>query len=299
MQRVAIVGPGLLGGSLALALKRAPDLYQTRIWARRTEAVEEARALGVADLATADLGEAVDGADLIFLCTPVGVMPRICEQIAPNLRADAVVTDVGSVKAPVVTGLTPIFAAHGKGIFIGSHPMAGSEQTGIAAARADLFKGCTCILTPGAQTPEEPLRILREIWTRVGCRLREMGPEAHDQAVGLISHLPHLTAAAMVNAVAELSPEAFHLVGPGFRDTTRVASGSPIMWEEILRENGAAVVQGIDALIAKLLEMRSAVRAGAAEDVEGRCSQVASLQHLLSTAKAIRDGIQFPSPPQC
>src|SRR5262245_22608481 len=150
LQRIAILGPGLLGGSLALALKARVGAH-VAIWARREEAVAAVRAQGCADDASTDLGKIVAGADTIVFATPIGVMPDLAKQIAPHLAEGALVTDVGSVKAPVCAQLSEIFAGS-PGRFVGSHPMAGSEQTGLEAARSDLFDGAVCIVTPDEKT---------------------------------------------------------------------------------------------------------------------------------------------------
>jgi prephenate dehydrogenase len=249
MTKLAVIGPGLLGGSLALAARRAGG-FHVSLWARRSEAVEELRELNVADVASANLLTVVEGADVVVLCVPVGAMEALAQQIAPVLQKDALVTDVGSVKAPVVAKLGPIF--RGSAQFVGSHPMAGSEQTGVRAARADLFDDAVCIVTPENDSSPEAVRRISEFWQKMGCRVREISPDAHDEAVAAVSHLPHLAAAALVNAVSEAYPEAFDFAGPGFRDTTRVASGPPEMWTEILSSNRRAVRKTAEAMVAKL-----------------------------------------------
>ncbi len=285
MKRIAILGPGLIGGSIALALRRANGSHVT-LWARRAEAVSEAAAAGCADAATSDLAAAVNGADLVVLCVPVGAMAAIAAKIAPELPPLCIVTDVGSVKGPVIADLHPIF--EGRARFVGSHPMAGSEHTGLAAARVNLFDGTTCIVTPEPTTDAEALADVAAFWQRLGCRVVELPVAEHDECVALVSHLPHLAAAALVNTVAARNEHAFRVVGPGFRDTTRVASGPPAMWREILRENAGAVVPAIDALIAKLTEFRQTLApAGGGPEHEKTLG-------LLAAARATRERITFP-----
>ena len=282
MNRIAILGPGLIGGSLALALRRLGGSHVT-LWARRLEAVSEVLSAGCADAATADLAAAVKGADLVVLCVPVGAMRGLAAAIAPAIRSDCVVTDVGSVKATVLTELRPIFRESGR--FVGSHPMAGSEHTGLAAARADLFDGTTCIVTPERDTDAAALGKVRDLWKKIGCRVVELPAAEHDECVALVSHLPHLLAATLINTIAAQNEHAFRVVGPGFRDTTRVAGGPPEMWREILRENSAAVLPAIDALIAKLSDFRQTLALAG----DGR-----EIHDLLATARATRNRITFP-----
>ena len=282
MKRIAILGPGLIGGSIAFALRRSGGSHVT-LWARRPDAVTEIIVADCADTATADITAAVNDADLVVLCVPVGAMGAVARAIAPVIRADCVVTDVGSVKAAVLAELAPIFRERGR--FIGSHPMAGSEYTGLAAARATLFDGATSIVTPDADTDPAALAAVCDFWKGIGCRVVELPAAEHDECVALVSHLPHLLAATLVNTVAARNEHAFRVVGPGFRDTTRVAGGPPAMWREILRENSAAVLPAIDALIAKLAEFRQTL----ALPDDGR-----GAHELLETARDTRANITFP-----
>ena len=282
MKRIAILGPGLIGGSIALALRRLGGSHVT-LWARRSEAVGEVIAAGCADAATADLAAAVKDADLVVLCVPVGAMPVLASALTVAICSDCVVTDVGSVKAPVLAELRPVFRERGR--FVGSHPMAGSEHTGLAAARADLFDGATCIVTPEPDTEAAALGDVRDFWKSIGCRVIELPAAEHDECVALVSHLPHLLAAALINTVAQKNEHAFRVVGPGFRDSTRVASGPPAMWREILQENSAAVLPAIDALIAKLSDFRQTLALAG----DGR-----EIHDLLATARATRNRITFP-----
>jgi prephenate dehydrogenase len=282
MKRITILGPGLIGGSIAFALRRT-GVAQVTLWARRPEAVREIIAAGCADLATGDLAAAVKDADLVVLCVPVGAMPGLAAAIAPHIRRDCVVTDVGSVKGPVLAELRPIFRE--RALFIGSHPMAGSENTGLAAASATLFDGTTCIVTPEADSDAAALAAVCKFWKSIGCRVVELPAAEHDECVALVSHLPHLLAATLVNTVAQRNGHAFRVVGPGFRDTTRVAAGPPAMWREILRENAAAVLPAIDALIAKLADFRQTL----ARTGDGR-----EILDLLANARTTRDRITFP-----
>ncbi len=280
MKRIAILGPGLLGGSIALKL-RAVGGAHVSLWARRAEAIEEIRACGCADMASTDVREIVRSADVVIFCVPVGAMRALAREIAGELRADTIVTDVGSVKASVVAELSAIFA--GRAQFVGSHPMAGSEFTGLKAARSNLFEGTTCIVTPGASA--EAAEKVSAFWESLGCRVVRLAAAEHDECVALISHLPHLVAGTLVRTVLAKNPHAFNVVGPGFRDTTRVASGPPPLWVEILRENSTAVAAALDAMIAKLAEFRQTLAPQ---------SDPQALHDLLAEAKYTRDQITFP-----
>ncbi|MEQ1862412.1 MAG: prephenate dehydrogenase, partial [Chthoniobacteraceae bacterium] len=278
-----ILGPGLLGGSLALALKARTDAHVT-VWARRAGSAADARRC--ADATTCDLAESVKDTGVVVFATPVGAMGPLARAIAPALQPGALVMDVGSVKACVVSELAPVFA--GRARFIGCHPMAGSEQTGLAAARADLFDGAMCILTPDADTPRDTTADADAFWRSVGCLTRTLAPDEHDRAVAWISHLPHLVAAALVQAVADHEPGAFDFCGPGFRDTTRVASGPPEMWTEILGQNNAAVRDAVDGLIEKLRALSTLLASAPPAERD------ASMHRLLNQAKAQRDRLRLP-----
>jgi prephenate dehydrogenase len=274
---LAILGPGLLGGSLAGAVRRSGLARQTRVWGRRRAGAEAVVARGWADLATDDVAEAVEGADFIVLATPVGVMPELAARIVEvrdRLADGVVVTDVGSVKGFVAERVAPVLDAAGV-TFVGSHPMAGAETAGFEAARDTLFDGAACILTPHADT----LPVVRAFWERLGCRLVTMTPAAHDAVVARISHVPHVAASAVVLAGLAGDPESGLVAGRGFRDTTRVASGDAALWTEILLENRGALERPLADLIGRLGEVLDFVR---------RSDDVA-LRQFLAEAKALRD----------
>lgn len=249
---IAIYGPGLLGGSLALAIQERMPTSRLRLWARRREAEEGIRHKGIqADFFT-DASAAAEGASLILLCTPVETMPDLARQIANGrLSNECLVTDVGSVKGSVVRALKPILGSH----FVGSHPMAGSEKTGVEAARADLFQDATCLITP--QPDDLPALILRlhSFWKTLGCRVLEMPPEEHDVKVARISHLPHMMAVVTTLAALRNDPAAKDCVANGFRDTTRVAGGDPGLWTGIALENRTALIERLREAKSTLTEL--------------------------------------------
>ncbi|MGC3990777.1 MAG: prephenate dehydrogenase/arogenate dehydrogenase family protein [Chthoniobacteraceae bacterium] len=185
---VCIVGPGLLGGSLLLALRQRQPGVQLSAWARRDESLTIIRDRELAQVATTDLRAAVEDADLVVLCVPVGAMAALAEEMKPALKAGAIVTDVGSVKGLVMEQVGPVLG----GRFIGSHPMAGSEQTGMEAARADLYQGAMCMVTPGEGSSETDCEKVETLWRQVGCHTTRLSAADHDEMVGWISHLPHV-----------------------------------------------------------------------------------------------------------
>jgi prephenate dehydrogenase len=207
-------------------------------------------------------------------------MGSLARQIAPLVSPRAIITDVGSCKEPVVKELSPIFADGGR--FVGSHPMAGSERAGIEAARAGLFDGAACIVTPDFRSDAEAVTTIHNFWQALGGRVLELSPAEHDEIVAMVSHFPHLLAAVLVNLVAEKNATALEFAGPGFRDTTRVASGPPEMWTEILRSNHTAVRASVEAMIEKLREIATLL------------DHDASMNALLTQAKTQRDQLRFP-----
>lgn len=273
---VAILGGGLLGGSLALALGAQRGASGgVRLWARRAETVESARALGIAG-ATGDLSEAVRGADLIVLAVPVGSMPDLVSRaLAIGLPAGCVITDVGSVKRAPHQAIEPLLVESGCH-FIGSHPMAGSERGGLEAGSAGLFQNAACLLTHGREIPAERAAALERFWQSVGCRTTWMDAGAHDELVARISHLPHLVAAAAAMVCLE-RPDDGAFGGGGLRDTTRVASGNPDMWAEIVTENREALAGPLRATIAGLSSILSILERG---DQDAARQWLADAKHL-------------------
>jgi prephenate dehydrogenase len=276
---IAILAPGLLGGSLALAARKRFPLTPIRVWARRAEAVEEVRQHIPSAIGCETIAECMQGVSLAILCMPVQHMPAAAQQIAwATVLPDLVVTDVGSVKGSVVAALEPVLAA--KGItFIGSHPMAGSHTTGMANARADLFQHAACLLTPDEKSPPAALNRLRAFWTALGCRVIEMSPAQHDHHVARISHLPHVMAALTTLAALKNDTSPIPCAAGGFRDTTRVAAGDPSMWTGILHDNRNEVLEALQDASNHLRELIEIMQS----------DDLTQLQRLLADAKKLRD----------
>jgi prephenate dehydrogenase len=268
-KKATLIGMGLLGGSLGKALRERRLADCVCGFVRRQASVVECKDCGAADLVTEDLSAAVTGADLIVMCTPVAQMRRLLAQMAPQIRRGAVITDVGSVKAMVVHDLEDL-ARRAEAHFIGSHPMAGSERTGVAAARADLFVGAACVLTPTLQSNGRALKRVTQLWRALGARVFRLSPADHDRLVSRSSHLPYFTAAALAHVVlAPTQPAQLgELCAGGFRDTTRIASGSPEMWRDIARGNRKEIVRAMRELILALQRMRRLIAEGDAGSLE-------------------------------
>jgi len=248
---VAILGPGLIGGSLALALAERSLTRRLMIYARSPHALDAIRTA----VLTGNPSEAVRDADVVVLCVPIEAMPALVHEFRDALKPTALVTDVGSVKESVDNDLAPLL--ENRALWIGSHPMAGSDQAGFIAARPDLFDGAAVVLTPTRHTQHDAVHRAEDFWRAVGARIFTYEPKHHDLLIAQISHLPHLLAAALVNQASE---EACQLAGGGFRDTTRVASGSPELWAEILLANSPAITRQLDLLMTQIKAMETALK---------------------------------------
>lgn len=285
---MTLIGVGLLGGSLGLAARRRLLADTVTGYVRREASVRECERAGAVDHATLDLHAAVSGAALVVLCTPIAQMRPLVERMLPALKRGTLITDVGSVKASVARELEPLCARAGC-VFVGSHPMAGSEKAGVSAARADLFHDAVCVVTPTPRTPKAALRRIEHLWKILGARLLRLDPETHDELVSRSSHLPHMVAAGLANYVlAPKHPKAQALLcANGFRDTTRIASGSPEMWRDIAVGNHRHLSRALGVFIKDLTRLREAVSRG----------DTRRLQQFLAQAKARREKWQEVATP--
>ena len=288
--QIAILGPGLIGGSLALAVRQREMCSRLAVWSRDASEREATRKLGVAELVTDDHTVAVAEAELVILCTPPAAMPGIAAKIAPHLMLNAVVTDVASVKAALVDQLTAIFQPKLEDVgsrYVGAHPMAGGETSGLASARANLFEESVCLLTPlnGRTAPDATERI-RSFWLALGTNVRTMTPQEHDEAVALVSHLPHVVAAALAAYVGKQPGEALGCGGSGWRDMTRLAGGSPELWIEILSRNRLPVTNALRGIIGSLLEVQDLLESKRDADLESFLKEARHCRtHPLSAPK--------------
>lgn len=271
-RKITIVGVGLLGGSIGQAARRRKLVPAGGIagFVRRTASLKECEEAGAVDFATTDLLAAVWDADLVILCTPLAQMRSRVREMLPALKLGAIVTDVGSVKANVVRELEPLVAGAGAS-FVGSHPMAGAEKTGVSAAHADLFRDAVCVVTPTRKSKPASVRKVEKFWRFLGARTLQLPPERHDLFVSRSSHLPHVVAAALAGYV--LSPtqpkQQAALCANGFRDTTRIASGSPEMWRDIALANGENITKSVDAFIAGLKKFQGFLKNADSDAIAG------------------------------
>ncbi len=278
--KIALAGVGLLGGSLALAIRERKLAQSLQGYVRRGASIAECERAGLKDFATGDLAAAVRDADLVIFCTPLAQMRELLEHALPALKAGALVSDVGSVKESVGTEMEPL-AARAGAQFIGAHPMAGAEKMGVASARADLFRHAVCVLTPTAASNPDAVQKLEEFWRALGTRVLRLSPILHDELVARCSHLPHVIAAELANFVLQPghAEEQPLLCANGFRDTTRIASGSPEMWRDIAIANREQLVRALDAFTRDLRQVRDAIERGDTQELE----------NFFKTAKQRRD----------
>jgi len=279
-QKITIVGVGLLGGSIGLAARKFRLAGEIAGFVRRKKTIADCEKFSATDFATTDLLAAVSNSDLIILCTPLAQMLSLTEQFLPALKRGAIVTDVGSVKADVVRELENLIHKSGAH-FVGSHPMAGAEKTGVCAARADLFQNAVCVLTPTKKFNAAAVRKVDQFWKSLGACVLKLPPEQHDLFVSRTSHLPHVVAATMANLVLNpANPKTqSQLCASGFRDTTRIASGSPEMWRDIAIANRKNLAKSLDAFIADLQKFQRTLK-----NADAR-----AISKFFETAKSRRD----------
>lgn len=262
IQRLAIIGVGLIGGSLALALRRTGLVEQVVGTGRGRANLERALTHGVIDAIADTPEQAVTGADMVVLAVPVGGMPEVFRRIAPALQDQVVLTDVGSTKQDVVAAARTLLGAR-VGRFVPGHPIAGAETSGVAAAHADLFRGKDVILSPLPENDTAVVGRVRDMWQACGAHVERMAAEDHDRVFAAVSHLPHLAAFALMDELAgrENSQLFFRHAGSGFRDFTRIAGSHAEMWRDIALANREAVVAELDAYIERLNRVRDLVAA--------------------------------------
>jgi len=266
IDRLVILGVGLIGGSLALALKRAAVVTHVVGWSRREQTLLKALELGVIDQAETEISKAVQGADLVVAAVPVGAMEALFKRIAPHLEEQTIITDAGSTKGSVVEAARRAF---GKlpSCFVPGHPIAGVEQSGVEAAFADLYRGRRVILTPTPESDYTAVARVRAMWEQCGAKVMEMDVAHHDEVLAATSHLPHLLAYSLVDTLARMdeSEEIFQFAAGGFRDFTRIASSDPQMWHDICLANRDALLVMLERFSGDLTQLTEAVRNGDGE----------------------------------
>jgi prephenate dehydrogenase len=279
--RLTIVGIGLLGGSVAKAVRARGAAREVIGVARNADRARAAVDDGTLDRVTEDLAEGVRGADLVVLAAPVRTIEDLLERMWSALPEDAIVTDVGSSKAAIVAKAEAL-AANTPRTFLGSHPMAGSEKSGYAVARADLFQGAVVVVTPTDASEPRAVKAVTGFWELLGARVVTLEPDAHDAAVAAISHLPHLVACALVDAVSREWPHALGVAARGFKDTTRIAAGDPTMWQEIFLANAAPLREALSSFRRALDELERQIAAGDAALVEATLARIKDAREKLA-----------------
>lgn len=272
--KITIIGLGLIGGSLAWALKRSGSVGEVCGVDSDGSAIEYALRENIIDVGLKDFGDAVTNSDVIVIATHVGVIPEIAKSLAPILTPYTTLTDVGSVKARVVMEIEGILPESIG--FVGGHPISGTERSGVVNSRYDLFRGRKCILTPTVNTSDEALAKVRRLWESVGAKVYTMTPEAHDRVFAYVSHLPHTVAYALLNSVGSQegrNREFFEFAGGGLRDFTRIGESSPEMWSDIFLANREDVLAAIADFKSEIEKIRVAIEKGDLKTLRGLLSR--------------------------
>ena len=276
VHRITIWGVGLIGGSLGLALKKNGFQGQRIGLGRNIGRLENALEHDAVDVITTEVSEGLQDTDLVVLCTPVALVPTLVQRIAESVdtqRQRIVLTDVGSTKSVLVETVEAQLQEQRADAlsFVGGHPMAGSHETGVGAAKATLFENATCILTPIENTDAEALALIKNLWEFVGAVPHLLSPETHDLLIGAASHLPHLVASILANTVANAETEegkALDFTATGFRDSTRIAAGSPDLWTGIFTQNRDVLVSLIDDITENLTEFKTLLQTDNLAEIE-------------------------------
>ena len=280
IQQLTIIGVGLIGGSLARALKQAEYCHEVVGCSRNAAELQKAVDLGVIDRYSTDIAEAVQGADVVLLAVPLGAMESCLRAMQGHLKAGAVITDVGSSKASVVAAAEAVFDPLPAG-FVPGHPIAGNERSGVEASFVELYQGRRVVLTPLESSSSEAVETVRAMWQQAGATVDEMGVEHHDQVLAATSHLPHMLAYGLVDTLVSMdeSEEIFSLAAGGFRDFTRIASSDPVVWRDICLANQKALLDVLERYQADLENLTQLVR-----DSDGE-----ALGEIFQRAKSARD----------
>ncbi len=277
--RVTILGLGLIGASFALALRKYKLCNRITGYGRSPENLQKAKERAMIDSFELDPAKACDGSELVLFATPVGSFIDIAKRIRSSLNRGAIVTDVGSVKGKLVSDLEALMP---EGVFfVGGHPIAGSDRSGIGTAEADIFNGAKCIITPTGKTDKNALEKVIALWKALGSVVKQINPDEHDRIYASVSHLPHLIAYLIVNTVADIDSSYLKFSGQGFIDTTRIASSSPELWRDICILNKENLLESIEIFKNNLDRASQYLRAYDSE----------SLERDFKKARALREGI--------
>jgi prephenate dehydrogenase len=280
IDRLCIIGVGLIGGSLARALKTTGACKEVVGYGRNAASLKKALQLGVIDRFETKLYPAVKGSDIVVICVPVGAMKDVFCQLAPLLTQDMIVTDVGSSKRSVVEAAQTAFG-YLPANFVPGHPIAGTEQSGVEASFAELYHGRRVILTPVAETDHKAVEAVQSMWQKAGAVVTKMQVDHHDEVLAATSHLPHLLAFTLVESLARMDEKAeiFEYAAGGFRDFTRIASSDPVMWHDICLANAKELLNMLNRFSADLEKLRKAIKEGDSQYI----------MSVFQTAKQARD----------
>lgn len=263
VNRITILALGLIGGSLAMALKKSGFANQLVAWGPREASLKKGLELGVIDSYSLDMAEAIKDADIIVVATPTRIAETVLGQLASLVTDDVIITDVASVKGNLLLAAEQAFGKVPARLVLG-HPIAGSEKSGVEAAKVDLFVNHRVILTPTATTCPQALQTITDMWQSTGAEISQMAVAEHDEILAATSHLPHILAYALVDALAGQDDiqDIFRFAAGGFRDFSRIASSDPTMWQEICLANRAAILKMIDLFSGQLMDLRAAIDEG-------------------------------------
>ncbi len=286
-ERACFIGIGLIGSSVARAMRRVGLAGTYVACDKNPKHVRAAVKLGVADEATSNYAKAVAGADLIVLATPVGTNGEIARVIAPHLKKGAIVTDVGSVKRMVIDAVAPHIPKDVH--FVPAHPIAGTEHSGPEAGFAELFENRWSIITPPKRTSAKAAAKIAELWRKMGAKVDTMDPDHHDMVLAITSHLPHLIAYTIVGTATDLSgdlkQEVIKYSASGFRDFTRIAASDPIMWRDVFLNNREAVLEILQRFTEDLTAMQRAIRKGDGATLEDHFARTRAIRRSIIDAK--------------
>ena len=285
--KVALIGIGLIGSSLARALRRDSPETEIIACARRAETLDTVRRHAIADATTHDPAQAAAGADLVVIATPLSAYAEIGERIAPMLKDGAILTDVGSVKQAVIRDLQPLVP---RGVhFVPGHPVAGTEHSGPESGFAELFRDRWCILTPPPPTGPEPVAAVGRMWESFGMHVVTMSADHHDKVLAMTSHLPHLIAYTIVgtatNLEESLKSEVIEFSASGFRDFTRIAASDPVMWRDVFLQNREAVLEMLQRFTEDLTALQRAIRRGEGDALEDWFTRTRAIRRSVIEAK--------------
>jgi cyclohexadieny/prephenate dehydrogenase len=282
-ERFAIIGIGLIGSSIARLIRKKGLANFISVAARSQKSINTANELGFADSATLNLADAVKNSDIVMICSPVSTYKTVMEEIAPNLKSGAILTDVGSVKGSVIKDLSPKLPLDVH--LVPAHPVAGTEHSGPEAGFSELFEGRWCVITPPAETDESAVNKVAAFWRAAGSNVEFMDPTHHDQVMAMTSHLPHLIAYTIVGTATDLEKSLMNEVikysAGGFRDFTRIAASDPMMWRDIMLNNKDAILEMLQRFNEDLTALQRAIRWNEAD----------TLFDFFSKTRTIRRGV--------